>query len=118
LTGFPEKPLPLKPNFGSILAKQRSQARTLPPFISIARGMLGDATPLLLQGYGGGSLSKSYDPVLVGCGERGEVEIPSLTLLEGVTPDRVTDRKTLLTQVDGASRHLENAGFDHWDRAH
>ena len=42
LTGFEEKPEPVKPNFGSIVAKHRGHRGDLPPFISIARGVVMD----------------------------------------------------------------------------
>ena len=117
LTGYEEKPLPVKPNFGSIIAKQRGRVANLPAFISTARGPLADSARII-EGYGGGTLSKAYDPVLVGCGERGEVEIPSLTLLEGMPPQRITDRKTLHDRLDDVQRQVAQSGFDQWARSY
>lgn len=115
LTGFKEFPAPVQPNFGSIIAKHRSGASNLPPFISLARGVVMDSGRRI-EGYGGGTLSSSYDPLLVGCSGDGEVEIPALRLLDGLNPLRIRDRVSLVQQIDAAPRALERAGFDTWDR--
>src|SRR5579863_1189061 len=60
LTGFKEFPAPVQPNFGSIVAKHRSGQGNLPPFISLARGVVMDSGRRI-EGYGGGTLSSSYD---------------------------------------------------------
>src|SRR4051812_35242143 len=88
LTGFKEKPGPLQPNFGSILARHRGHARSLPPFVSLARGTLADSARRI-EGLGGGTLSASCDPFLVGCSDRGQVEIPALRVLDGLSPQRI-----------------------------
>src|SRR4051812_7305658 len=88
LTGFKDKPGPLQPNFGSILARHRGHARSLPPFISLARGTLADSERRI-AGLGGGTLSASCDPFMVGCSERGQVEIPALRVLDGLSPQRI-----------------------------
>ena len=42
LTGFKEKPDPVRPNFGSIIAKYRGHRGSLPPFVSVGRGIPRD----------------------------------------------------------------------------
>src|SRR6187549_2077108 len=42
LTGLEEAPAPVKPNFGSIVAKHRGHGGALPPFFSIANGVVMD----------------------------------------------------------------------------
>lgn len=115
LTGFPEKPEPVQPNFGSIVAKQRGNLKHLPPFISLATGIPGDASRKI-EGYGGGTLSQAHDPFMVSCSEYGEVDIPALRLLEGLNPARITDRGTLLSQLDAAQRELGSRNVSNWDR--
>ncbi len=115
LTGFKEKPDPVRPNFGSILAKHRGHKGSLPPFVAIGRGIPRDVVRKL-DGYGGGTLGKTFDPFMVSCSDLGEVEIPALSLLNGLTPNRVTDRRALLSLVDDVPRQLEAAGIDAWDR--
>jgi uncharacterized protein (DUF1501 family) len=115
LTGFEENPQPGAPNFGSILARQRGQTGKLPSFVSLTSGMLADSQRPIL-GYGGGTLGAGYDPLLVGCSEMGEVSIPALTILEDMNPARISDRKTLLGELDLPARALEQAGFNGWER--
>ena len=69
-----------------------------------------------MDGYGGGTLGKTFDPFMVSCSDVGEVEIPALSLLDGLTPNRVNDRRELLSLVDQVPRQLEAAGIDAWDR--
>ena len=65
----------------------------------VNRGPIGDGDGPVL-GYGGGPWGKSYDPILVHWAtEDGKVDLPDLQLLAGLTPARLTDRKT------GDSRH-------------
>jgi uncharacterized protein (DUF1501 family) len=117
LTGFKEKPGPLQPNFGSILARRRGHAGSLPPFVSLARGTLADSGRRI-EGLGGGTLSASCDPFLVGCSERGEVSVPALRVLDGLSPRRIDDRKALLRKLDAAQRkHAPQRGHD-WDSKH
>ena len=117
LTGFEEKPAPVKPNFGSIVAKHRGRHGALPPFISIARGVVMDGVRRI-EGYGGGALGSRYDPFLAGASELGKVEIPSLQLLDGLVPNRIDDRKSLLSQLDDIPRNLDGAGFDNWNQTY
>ena len=117
LTGFEEKPKPVKPNFGSIVAKHRGRTGPLPPFMSIARGVVMDGGRRI-EGYGGGTLGSAYDPFMVGCSELGQVEIPALKLLGGLVPNRIQDRRKLLRQLDNVPRTLQSGGFDDWNRTY
>ena len=117
LTGFPDKPLPAQPNFGAIMAKHRGHGGNLPPFISIARGIIMDGTTPV-YGYGGGTLGQMYDPFVAGCSELGEVNIPALKLLDDLVPNRIRDRKQLLAQLDLIPRTLVQRGFDNWNRTY
>ncbi len=115
LTGFPEKPEPVQPNFGSIIAKHRGHHGSLPPFVMVGTGIPRDVVRKV-DGYGGGTLGKLWDPFPVSCSDTGQVSIPALQLLDGLNPNRIADRKALLGQVDAAERQLRQAGFDDWNR--
>jgi hypothetical protein len=115
LTGFKELPGPVQPNFGSIVAKHRSQHGGLPAFISLARGVVMDSGRRI-EGYGGGTLSQAYDPLLAGCSAEGGVDIPALRLMDGLNPLRVRDRAKLVEQLDDVPRALDRLGFDSWNR--
>jgi uncharacterized protein (DUF1501 family) len=106
------------PNFGSVVARKRSApAGDLPPFISLARGPIGDGVGPI-QGSGGGTWGKGYNPFLVGCSENGELNIPSLRLTEGLTRERLADRQAVLQALDRVRRHAEATTVKTWDQLH
>jgi len=107
------KPTGYPPNFGSILARHRG-AGDLPGFISLARGPVGDGVGPIL-GYGGGSWGKAWDPFMLHCSEMGEVSIPELKLLDGLTPARLEDRRTVLRELDALRRKEEGDQLSQWD---
>lgn len=113
LTGIPELAAGLPPNFGSIVAKQRG-VRDLPPFLALGRGSPRDVVGMM-KGYGGGNWGKVYDPFLVNCSEMGEVDIPSLKLLEGLTPEHLGDRRRLLGDLDQLRQKVDASDFNKWD---
>jgi hypothetical protein len=117
LTGYKELPQPVQPNFGSIVARHRGQRGDLPPFVSVGRGIPRDALRTI-EGYGGGRLGKAYDPFQVKCAETGEVDIPALKLLDGLSPNRITDRRSLLQGIDTTRRQLDSAKIVDWDRSY
>lgn len=127
LTGFAEAPGPVQPNFGSIVAKHRATVGTgktggqMPPFVFVGRGIPRDVVRIV-DGYGGGTLGKTYDPFQVSCSPQGEAEIPSLKLLDDLTPLRLSDRRTLLTSLDRARREVDGVASGRWgtlyDRAY
>ncbi len=86
------------PNFGSIVARQRTGG-DLPPFISLTRGPIRDGDGLV-YGAGGGTWGKGYDPFLIGCSEAGDAEYPQPAA--GGRPDPGADGRS--------SRRLAGAG--------
>jgi uncharacterized protein (DUF1501 family) len=120
LTGFEDQPT-VHPNFGSIVAKHRSQSGKhdghLPPFLSVGHGIPRDL-PKRIKGYGGGTLGKAYDPFQVRCSETGNVDIPTLKLLDDLTPSRIRDRRRLMAQLSDAQRRVESAEITEWNQAH
>ena len=117
LIGFEEIPQPVEPNFGSIVARHRGQQGILPPFFSIANGVVMDGGRRI-EGFGGGRLGAAYDPFLVGCSERGEANVDALKLLEGIHPGRLDDRRALLSRLDGVPRLLDQVPREAWTRAY
>lgn len=115
LTGFAESPGPVQPNFGSIVARTRANKGNLPPFFSIARGVVMDGDRRI-EGYGGGTLSQAYDPFLIGSSETGEVKLPALQILDGLNPLRIQDRRRLLAELDRATHELEQTKARSWSR--
>jgi len=114
------KPGHYPPNFGSILARHRGTGK-LPGFISLARGPVGDGVGPIF-GHGGGTWGKTHDPFMISCSETGQVDIPDLKLLDGLTPQRLTDRQTVLQELDRLQRNTDADQFRGWNdlqrRAH
>ena len=108
LSGAPQDGLKeVPPNFGSILSRHRGSTG-LPGFVSVARGPLGSTDGTLLQGLGGGPWGIGYDPFMVSCSSTGSVEIPQLKLLEGLSPTRLSERRTLLKELDQIQRFVDS----------
>lgn len=115
LTGYEDNPAPVQPNFGSIVARHHGTSSAMPPFFAIGRGIPRDL-PTRIKGYGGGVMGPVYDPFMVQCSDTGKVNMPALKLLEGITPNRIDDRKSLLISLDDARRALDTAGIADWNR--
>jgi uncharacterized protein (DUF1501 family) len=112
LCGGPAQPTQFPPNFGSIVARHRGHA-ALPPFISMSRGAVADGRAPM-EGYGGGVWGKAYDPFLLSCSEDGDVEVPALKLLDGLSPARLADRQTLVAELDARRRALDGSIGRRW----
>lgn len=113
LTGNPNEVEGVAPNFGSILARHRGQ-RDLPSFISIGRGSPRDVVGIM-RGYGGGVWGHSHDPFQVGCTDRGEIDVPTLRLLDGLSPQHLADRRRLTQSLDQLRRQADHSELDRWD---
>lgn len=117
LTGFKERPDPVQPNFGAIVGKHRGNRGSLPPFVAVGRGIPKDVVRKV-EGYGGGTLGKTYDPFLISCSDEGQVDIPALKLLDGLNPNRIVDRRSLLGTLDTARRTLDALPIDSWEQTY
>ena len=115
LTGFAEQPKPVRPNFGSIVAKHRGSQGNMPPFVSVGRGIPRDIVRIV-DGFGGGSLGQGYDPFFVNCTAQGQAELPALDLLSDLTPHRLQDRRSLLRSLDVSRRQLDEGAEGQWSR--
>jgi uncharacterized protein (DUF1501 family) len=116
LTGFEEMPEPVQqPTFGSIIEKHRGHTGSLPGFFSLTNGKL-TAGGEYIKGDGGGILSRAHDPFMVGCSQQGVVKIPSMKLLKGLSPARITDRRTLLTHLNADRATLDSEAVRDWGR--
>jgi hypothetical protein len=110
------RPSGYPPNIGSIVARSRG-TRELPPFISLARGPVGDGVGPCL-GYGGGTWGPRYDPFMVECSKNGQVAIPGLKLLEGLSPARLDDRRRILDELNRLRRGIDELQLEQWNSLH
>ena len=113
LTGMLEGKDAEAPNFGSIVARHRGGS-DLPGFMAIGRGNPRDVVGMM-KGFGGGNWGRNYDPFLVGCSNTGELDIPALKLLDGLSPAALDDRRKLLGDLDQFKRDASAGAFDKWN---
>ena len=91
------------PCIGSVTARLRgANAEGVPPFVSIPR----------LMRFGGAAwLGKGFNPFETGkSADAKDFHVPNLTLLNGLTSDRLADRRGLLSGFDSAKRIIDNRG--------
>lgn len=119
LTGVRRRGSNQEPNFGSIVSQQDNSTE-LPPFVSVApRTTLSHGFPCVsVPGYDAGRLGAAYNPFVVRCASDSSVQIPSLKLVEGLTPGRLEDRRFLLEQIDLLKRSVDTAELSAFNQQH
>lgn len=91
------------PSIGSYTAKLRGpNAAGMPPFVSIPNSMRFGRAAWLGKGFNPFETGKSADT-------KG-FTVPNLTLLNGLTADRMDDRRSLLSGFDASLRVYDNRG--------
>jgi hypothetical protein len=105
------------PHLGSILAKLRPATQHVVSYAWL-EAMLGAVTPYYL---GGGFLGSRYAPLVTSAGDARRLPAPS-SGLSGVAPDRLKERRGLLTSMSEAAptaqageemlRHFQEQAFD------
>ncbi|MFT7641525.1 MAG: hypothetical protein ACI9G1_003276 [Pirellulaceae bacterium] len=105
-----------QPNFGSVLARHRGNDRQLPSFISIVppKGPGHGAFLLTQKGRGGGDWGSAYDPFMASCSAEGETALRGFKLIDGLSLDRLDDRRLLRAQLDKLKRNADGV-YDQWD---
>ena len=97
------------PHMGCVMSKLRPSPGALPSFVTLPWLAYHPAAPGgQAPGQHSGWLGHEYDPLLVsGDPNAPGWQVPSLTLIDGQTPDRLLRRQHLLTSID-AQRRLIN----------
>ena len=106
-----------QPNFGSIVAKHRGNDRQLPSFVSIVppKGPGHGAFLLTQNGRGGGDLGAAYDPFMASCSAEGEAALRGLKLIDGISLNRLEDRRLLRGELDKLKRKADG-DYDQWNQ--
>lgn len=99
------------PHFGCVLSHLRPAPPVLPSFVTLPWQVAHPAAPGgHAPGQHGGWLGREYDPfVVTGDPSQRDWQVPSLSLTDGITLERMTARRELLLQLDGARSRLEAA---------
>lgn len=106
-TGYPSGPNPdenIHPSCGSIAAAQLAHRRPeLPAYVMIPRQVPGTGSAYLGVAY------KAFE-TLADPAQNGPFRVPNFALPEGLTYDRLDDRRGLLTSFDRLRREVDASG--------
>lgn len=98
----------LRPALGAVVARSRAHnASRLPPYLIIGGRLHQGKKPVV--GEGGGTLGHRYDPFRVEYHPSSGVRLEALQLLPELTPERLHDRRQLLSHLNAARRWLDSA---------
>lgn len=90
-----------RPATGAVVARAKGFRGPLPPFIVVG-GRLHQGKKVI-TGEGGGALGAMYDPFRLEYDqETGSTRVPALQLPANLTPERLQDRRSLLSALDAA----------------
>jgi hypothetical protein len=99
LTGHRPTPVTEFPSIGSIIARETGFLGVMPPYVAV---------PSAVKFAGPGYLPGAYSPFSVGGDpSRGDYRVLDLTPPEGVSFDRLEQRRAMLQTLDGFSRYVE-----------
>lgn len=107
LTGYPPGPNPeenVMPSCGSIVAKQlQHKNRRVPAYVVVRK---------MAAGMGSAYLGKSCDPfqTIADPNKDGPFRIPNFELPEGISLDRLGNRRSLLEGMDRLRREMDQSG--------
>jgi hypothetical protein len=106
------------PSFGTLvgwLARRDSFSGPLPPYV-ITPAPHCDSRAYVTPGQFGGCLGAKYDPFVLNSDPNAPTfRVPNLSLVDGLTPDRLRERRSLLDRLDDRFPHREVSlvrGFD------
>lgn len=96
------------PFMGSVVASRREPHKTLPQAITLPHKP--SRPPYTRPGQFSARLGAEFDPFYLSSdpGQPLTFQAPSLTLQEGVSRDRLSDRKSLLQSIDNARRTFDS----------
>jgi hypothetical protein len=99
------------PCIGSYAAKIRGAARPgVPPYVLVQEGNAYDSAQFLGKGFNPFQVKREPST--------GHFKAPNLTLVEGVSMDRLNDRRGLRDRLDQANRIIDTRGFAEASDAH
>lgn len=107
------------PCFGAVAGKLMGPRSALPPSITLPEIAANDPGDKTWPGQDAGFLGRPADPWILACDPAADdFTIPDLTLPDGLQADRLSQRLSLVRQLDTAFAHLDRTGafqqFDHW----
>ena len=92
------------PSCGSIVSKEFGHLNTkIPPYVVIPRNLPGTGASYL--GHKHSAFETGTDPAVFG-----PFSVPNFSLTTGISYDRLSDRKELITSIDKLRRDVDNSG--------
>jgi hypothetical protein len=106
------------PNFGAIVARGKGGAN-LPPFVAVTprTSVSHDTKADTDRALSAGRLGAAYSPFFVRCSPRGELDVSSLKLMDGMSLERLTDRRGLRNELEQLQRQIDGAPLGQYDSA-
>lgn len=100
------------PHIGSVLSRLRNAPSGLPPFVTMPWLAYHPAAPGgRAPGQHGGWLGRQYDPLLItGDPSQPGWKVEALSLMDGLTPERLRNSHELLKSLDRQKTVLDGAG--------
>jgi hypothetical protein len=77
-------------SYGAVIARLKGPVGEMPPYVHLGSRL----------GVGGGKLGSAFDPVVVRDPTGSKLSLPQFSLRADVSPDRFTDRRSLLGAID------------------
>jgi len=101
------------PHIGCVMTKLRPSLGALPSFVTVPWFAYHPAAPGgQAPGQHSGWLGRQYDPLLVaGDPNAPGWQVPSLSLIEGQSPDRLLRRQNLLAEIDAQRKQIDVASM-------
>lgn len=102
------------PHFGCVMSRLRPAPPVLPSFVTLPWKVSHPAAPGgQAPGQHGGWLGRQYDPfVVAGNPSQPDWRVPSLSLADGISVERLGARRHLLQQLDRVRKDLDDAGIE------
>jgi Protein of unknown function (DUF1501) len=100
------------PHIGSVLAQMRPAKGAMPSFVTMPWTVSHPAAPGgKAPGQHAGWLGHQFDPFMVeGDPNQANWKVPALTLIDGQSPERLGNRRTLLESLDRQRRSWDGPG--------
>lgn len=105
-----------RPAMGAIVARAQASTSKMPPYLVVGGKLHQGKKPVV--GEGGGTLGGRYDPFRLKYDPIKGIRVPALQLAPELTPERLTDRKRLLSAIDDVRRWTENGSTTRLDAYH
>ena len=105
--GGKSNPGTLQPTHGAVVSRVLGFTPGMPRFVTIGDRLHQGHKPI--AGEGGGAIGVRYDPFRLNYTAEAGLQLPDLTLIDGISPSGLDARHELLQQVDELARRIDRA---------